>query len=76
MDEGLFKKYSVSIKNQQDSKKEIIEYIKEKTGVVLTSEEVSLSKKEITVFTTSVKKSRLSQKNIKALLEEKGYRLK
>jgi hypothetical protein len=76
MDEGLFKKYSVRIQEQQDSKKQILTYIKEKTGVVLEAEEVALSKKEVIICTTSVKKSRLSQKNIKVLLEENGYRLK
>ena len=50
--------------------------IQEITGVILEKEEINISKKNITIQTSSVKRSLLSQKKIKELLKEKGYELK
>jgi hypothetical protein len=76
MDEGLFKKYSIQVQKNKDVKEELFTYIQEKTSLVLTVDEMSISKKIITIQTSSVKRSLLLQRNIKAVLLEKGYVVK
>jgi hypothetical protein len=73
MDPGLFAKHFFQIKKAHDIKNEVLVYIQEKTGVELFSEEVMITKKKVTIQTSSVKRMILIQKNIKKLLEEKGY---
>jgi hypothetical protein len=73
MDEGLFTKYTKTVRERQDAKKTLIDRIKEKTGVGLTEEEITLSKKQVTLFTSSVKKTALIRKNIKEILEAEGF---
>ena len=75
MDLGLFKKYSAQIEKQSASKQELLTYIFEKTGISLSSEEILIVKKKITLQTSSVKKSKLLQKSLTSFLQEKGYTL-
>ncbi len=76
MDESLFNKYINSVKKHKDNKDEIINYIKEKTGIILKEETIVISKKEIILYISSTLKHKLFQKNIKAILLEKGLTLK
>jgi hypothetical protein len=76
MDQSLFKKHILQIQKIKDSKEEVCLLIQEVTGVLLEQEEITISKTNITIQTSSVKKSILSQKRIKELLKEKGYELK
>lgn len=76
MDEGLFKKHLINIKKRENSKDEILIYIKEKTGVILEKKEIVVSKNKITLNISSVVKQKLFQKNIIILLKEIGYILK
>jgi hypothetical protein len=76
MDESLFLKHALQIKRQQSVKSDVIEQIKVCTGIELTNEEISVTKKIVTIQTSSVKRTFLIQKNIKGILEEKGYSVK
>jgi hypothetical protein len=76
MDEGLFKKHILRVQIQKDSKEDILSLVLEKTMLTLSSEEVSLSKKVVTIQTSSVKRSLLLQRKIKEVLLEKGYAVK
>jgi hypothetical protein len=76
MDESFFAKYALQIKKRNDSKDEIINYIKEKTGILLESETITLSQKKITFQISSVLKQKLFQKNIVKVLEEKGFQVR
>ncbi len=76
MDQGLFKKYSTQIKNNNDIKEQICILILEKTNITIDQKELHISKKIITIQTTSVKKAFLIQKNIKNILQEQGYIVK
>ncbi len=75
MDQGLFKKHLLTIKTIQDTQEEVCAYIQKETGVLLNKEELHITKKTITLTISSVKRSQLLQKNIKLILEKKGYRL-
>jgi hypothetical protein len=76
MDQGLFKKHILQIQKNKDSKDEVLLYIQEATGIILKPEEITLSKKNVTVQTSSVKRSQLIQRKTKEILEKKGYSLK
>ncbi|MDB5259915.1 MAG: hypothetical protein JWN37_146 [Candidatus Nomurabacteria bacterium] len=76
MDLGLFEKHIKALINQKKTKEQIINEIKEKTGVSLKEEEIQVTKKEVSLNTTSVKKSLLFQKGIKKILEENKFTLK
>lgn len=76
MDENLFLKHLVNINKRKNNKEEIILYIKENTGVELDESTITLSKKIVTLHTSSVVKQRLFQKNITEILKQKGYTLK
>ena len=73
MDESLFVKHFLQIKRQKDSKEELRNYIKEKTGIELEEGMVEVSKKKVTLHLSSVVKQKLHQKNIVEVLKEKGY---
>lgn len=76
MDESLFIKHLIQIKKQKNSKEELLAYIKEKTGIELIENEITVSKKQITFTVSSVVKQKLHQKNIINVLEERGYIIK
>ncbi len=76
MDESLFVKHLIQIKKQKNSKEEVINYIKEKTGIELSGEMINISKKQISFTISSVLKQKLHQNNIIKILEEKGYVVK
>lgn len=76
MDESFFVKYAIQIKKQKNSKEEVLLFIKERTGIELQEEMITISKKQITFTVSSIVKQRLYQKNINSLLEEKGYTVK
>lgn len=73
MDESLFLKHVLQIKKQEKSKKEVLNCIEEITGILLNQEEIIVSKKNITIQTSSVKRSFLVQKKIQEKMKEKGY---
>lgn len=76
MDQSLFKKHILHIKKAKDSKEEVRLLIQEVSGVFLEQEEITISKKNILVQTSSVKRSQLLQRKAKEFLKEKGYELK
>jgi hypothetical protein len=76
MDQGLFKKYTIQIQKNKDIQEDIRLFILEKTNISIEEKELQITKKIITIQTSSVKKSLLIQKKIKNLLQEKGYLLK
>lgn len=76
MDESFFVKYAIQIKKQKNSKEEVLLFIKERTGIELQEEMITISKKQITFTVSSIVKQRLYQKNVNSLLEEKGYIVK
>jgi hypothetical protein len=73
MDNGLFNKYDTFLQQRENTVQELIIYIQETTGVLLTKEEIVLTKKSVTFQTSSVKKTVLIKKNTKDLLKKKGY---
>lgn len=73
MDESLFVKHFINLKQQKNSKEEIIIYIKEKTGIEIEETTINLSKKHILFQVSSVLKQKLHQINIAKILEDKGY---
>ena len=73
MDQGLFKKHILSLQKSKDEKIIVILYIKEISGIELQENEVIISKKKITIQTTSVKRSYLLRAKIKEELQLKGY---
>jgi hypothetical protein len=73
MEESLFSKHILQIKKQKNKKEEVINFIKEKTGIFLQSEDITITKKNITFSTSSVVKQKLHQKNIQTILLEHGY---
>lgn len=76
MDEGLFKKYSSQIQKRNTFKKDIINTIKENTGILLKEDELVIIKNQIQLTVSSVVKQKLFQKNITTILELKGFILK
>jgi hypothetical protein len=73
MDESLFIKHLIQIKKQKNSKEGLLTYIKEKIGIELQEEMITISKKTVTFTVSSVIQQKLHQKNISKVLEEKGY---
>lgn len=76
MDISLFNKHLKQVKKQKDDKEEIISIVKEGSGIILSQESITVSKKEIKLNTTSTIKQKLFQKNIKDILKLKGFSLK
>lgn len=75
MDQGLFAKHIRNIEERTSAKQIIIENIFEKTGVRLEEPELVLTKKNVTLSTSSVKKTALIQKGGKEILSSLGYNL-
>jgi len=73
MDQGLFGKYRREINTRKNTINEIIDCIKELTGVVLDPSEIVLKKKTISFQTSSVKKSILQTTKCKEILHQKGF---
>ena len=76
MEKSLFEKHLSFVKKRKNNKEEILSFIKEKTGILLDEKEISLSKKEINLVVSSVKKARLIQKGAPEIIKQKGYTLK
>ncbi len=76
MEEGLFSKYLKTLRERNTAKEEVIAATLEKTGIRLDESELSISKTQITLSTSSVKKTTLFQKGMKEAVEEIGYTLK
>lgn len=76
MDQGLFSKHLKNILIRNSVKQNLIQTILEKTSIPLEESEVQISKKEVVLLTSSVKKTALLKKNIQQLLTEDGYTLK
>lgn len=75
MDQGLFSKHIRNILERNSKKKELIQFLLEKTGVCLDESEIIISKKDISFSVSSVKKSILLKKGLADLVESKGMRL-
>lgn len=73
MDQGLFTKHLKNILERDIAKQKIITLLFEKTGVQLEESELSLSKKNISLSTSSVKRSILLKKGMKELLQDNGF---
>lgn len=73
MDNSLFSKYQKVIKDSGDKKQAVIDLIEKNSGLKLNNEEISIKKKEINLFISSAKKSKLHQSEIKKILNEAGY---
>lgn len=73
MNEGFFAKYIHVIAKRNNNLEEIIEYIKNETGVLLSLDEIILQKKTISFQTSSVKKILLRKQTVQEFLKEKGY---
>lgn len=76
MDLSLFQKHFAQINRQKNNKEEVINLIKEKTGIDLDESMITLSKKEVTLHLSSVMKHKLFQKNVEEVLKEKVFTLK
>lgn len=76
MNEGLFEKYKKVLHQKQSEKEEVIEILKEITGIIFKENELVLEKKTISFHVSSVKKSVVLQKNTQQKLTEKGYSVK
>jgi hypothetical protein len=76
MDEGLFAKYTRTITARNTTKQTIIETILEKTGIQVEQDEIVITKKEVALSISSVKKMALTKKNIEEVLSSLGYSLK
>lgn len=75
MDQGLFTKHIKNILERDASKQKVITLLLEKTGIELDESEITLSKKDISLSTSSVKKSILLKKGIKDILQSNGLNL-
>jgi len=73
MDQGLFRKYTLELNKRNNTLNEIIDCLKQETGVVLDPSEIILKKKIISFQTSSVKKSILQTMKCKELLQKKGF---
>lgn len=73
MDNSLFSKYQKVIKADDDKKQTVIDLIEKISGIKLNKEEISIKKKEITLFVSSAKKSKLHLSEIKKTLNEVGF---
>ncbi|HCC05796.1 TPA: hypothetical protein DEP94_00305 [Candidatus Nomurabacteria bacterium] len=73
MDNSLFSKYQKVIKADGDKKQIVIDLIEKQSGLKLKVEEISIKKKEISLFVSSAKKAKLHQSEIKKALSEAGY---
>ena len=73
MELGLFQKYNKVLTQQLLQKKEIIDFIKQETGVIFTEQEFIIQKNKILFQTSSVKKTILQNKNVITFLIQKGY---
>lgn len=76
MDESLFRKHLVKIKQHKNNKEEVLMMIKESVGIELDESMITISKKEITFSVSSTIKQLLYQKNVIPILKEKGYSIK
>ncbi len=75
MDGNLFAKYQKSVKETETKKEVIIDAIENACGIRLLFEEIVLNKKSVSFAVSSAKKARLTQGNIKNILETLGYTL-
>lgn len=73
MDEGLFTKHLRVIKAKQVGKQEVLQIILQATGISLTEDEISLSKKKVKITTSSVVKAMLAKKKVNEHLISAGY---
>lgn len=77
MEGGLFAKYKHVLEKQQSHKKEICDYIKEKTGYEIQEKEIEIDikKKTIILHVSSTKKQALKLKKINDVLKDKELTL-
>ncbi len=73
MDNSLFSKYQKVIKEGDDKKQIVIDLIEKISGLKINKEEIVMKKKEVSLFISSAKKSKLHQLEIKKILEKEGY---
>jgi hypothetical protein len=75
MDEGLFSKYHKQIITRLNAKEKILKLLLEETGIVINESEIAISKKEVSLNISSVKRSLLVKKGCKSILQSIGYTL-
>lgn len=75
MDQGLFSKHIRAITRRSDAKQDIITHIQTTTGIQLEESEISLTKKKVTLFVSSVKKAALTKRRCSEMLQTLGYTL-
>ncbi len=73
MDNSLFAKYKQVVEKRDEDKGKIIDFVKEKTRVILLESEIVIDNKKITLNISSVKKSILFKSKIGELLKELGF---
>ena len=73
MDNSLFDKYKKVVEKRDEDKEIIINFIKEKTGVILDYNEIIIDEKKITLNISSIKKSILFKNKVGELLKELGF---
>lgn len=73
MDNSLFAKYKQVVEKRDEDKEKIIDFVKEKTGVVLNYSEIVIDDKKITLNISSIKKSVLYKSKIGEILKELGF---
>lgn len=76
MNEGLFVKYGKVLKQKKSEKEDVINLLKQITGIDFITQEIKIEKKVISFQISSVKKSIIIKKNIQIKLKEKGYSIK
>lgn len=76
MDQGLFTKYGIVVKEQTIKKEEIITFVQQETGAQLLPEEIILKKNILSFQTSSVKNVLLKRKVVQDFLKQKGYQSK
>ena len=76
MDAHFFEKHLLHIYKKTTEKKELILYIQTKTNLSLKEDELQITKKKVVFIVSSAMKTKLIQKNISFILQEKGYTIK
>lgn len=75
MDQGLFTKHIKNILERDALKQKVMLLLLETTGIELDDSEITLSKKNVSISTSSVKRSILLKKGLKDILQSNGFNL-
>lgn len=75
MDDSLFRKYKTTLEKNKSDKKIIIDTVFEATNILLSEEEIVLSKKQVSFSISSAKRAKFHQARIESLLQDLGYKV-